>query len=181
MQPVFVVVSAPVLFGAAPTVVQLIVGARIEAPTCAVAWVPQPSAQPLSVQAATTTTITNVAITHIRPAIKRRSFRSGSPLLRAEPGRCLNPGLVLAGAKPGVHSGGLQCGSLPREPHQHCVSVQFPGAPYGYSEASAIPVFCITLLNTWKITAVDQPNSSTPFIAVIGPRSFQSSVGVMSP
>ena len=75
MQPVFVVVSAPVLFGAAPTVVQLIVGARIEAPTCAVAWVPQPSAQPLSVQATITTTTANVAITRISPAIKRTRSR----------------------------------------------------------------------------------------------------------
>jgi hypothetical protein len=35
--------------------------------------------------------------------------------------------------------------------------------------------------STSKMTAVDQPNSSTPFIAVIGPRSRQRSTGVTSP
>jgi hypothetical protein len=35
--------------------------------------------------------------------------------------------------------------------------------------------------NTSKITAVDQPNNSTPFIAVIGPSKCQRSTGVMSP
>jgi hypothetical protein len=37
------------------------------------------------------------------------------------------------------------------------------------------------LRSTSKITAVDQPNSSTPFIAVIGPSSRQRSNGVTSP
>ena len=75
MQPVFVVVCAPVPFGAAPTAAQLIGGVRIEARTYAAAWAPLPSAQPLSVQAAITTTTANVAITRISPAIKRTRSR----------------------------------------------------------------------------------------------------------
>jgi hypothetical protein len=35
--------------------------------------------------------------------------------------------------------------------------------------------------NTSKMSAVDQPNKSTPFIAVIGPSSCQRCVGMMSP
>jgi len=75
MQPVFAVVCAPVLLGAAPTVAQLIGGVRIEARTYAAVWAPLPSAQPLSVQAAITTTTANVAITRISPAIKRTRSR----------------------------------------------------------------------------------------------------------
>ena len=37
------------------------------------------------------------------------------------------------------------------------------------------------LRSTSKITAVDQPNSSTPFIAVSGPSSRQRVAGTMSP
>jgi hypothetical protein len=35
--------------------------------------------------------------------------------------------------------------------------------------------------NTWKMTAVDQPNSRTPFMAVIGPSKRQCSTGTTSP
>jgi len=38
-----------------------------------------------------------------------------------------------------------------------------------------------TFCSTSKITAVDQPNISTPFIAVIGPSKRQRSTGVTSP
>jgi hypothetical protein len=41
--------------------------------------------------------------------------------------------------------------------------------------------FSIALRNTSKITAVDQPNIRTPFIAVMGPSSSQSRSGVTSP
>jgi hypothetical protein len=39
----------------------------------------------------------------------------------------------------------------------------------------------MVLRNTSKMTAVDQPNSSTPFVAVRGPSSRQSATGVTSP
>src|SRR5438105_1601730 len=39
----------------------------------------------------------------------------------------------------------------------------------------------IVLRSTSKMTAVDQPNSITPFIAVSGPSRRQSCTGVMSP
>jgi hypothetical protein len=40
---------------------------------------------------------------------------------------------------------------------------------------------CVVRRSTSKMTAVDQPNSSTPFIAVIGPSSRQRSTGMTSP
>src|SRR6266436_5099766 len=36
----------------------------------------------------------------------------------------------------------------------------------------------MVLRSTWKITAVDQPNSNSPFIAVIGPSRRQRAIGV---
>jgi hypothetical protein len=39
----------------------------------------------------------------------------------------------------------------------------------------------IVLRSTSKMTAVDQPNNSTPFIAVIGPSKCQRTNGVTSP
>jgi hypothetical protein len=39
----------------------------------------------------------------------------------------------------------------------------------------------IVLCSTSKMTAVDHPNIRAPFIAVMGPSSFQSSTGVTSP
>ena len=39
----------------------------------------------------------------------------------------------------------------------------------------------MVLRSTSKTTAVDHPNSSTPFIAVIGPSNRQLSIGTMSP
>jgi hypothetical protein len=51
-----------------------------------------------------------------------------------------------------------------------------------FSTASAsLPPAINVIRNTSKITAVDQPNSSTPFIAVIGPSRCQRSTGVTSP
>jgi hypothetical protein len=44
----------------------------------------------------------------------------------------------------------------------------------------AIPVVSV-FCNTAKMTAVDQPNSNTPFIAVIGPIKCQRCNGVTSP
>ena len=43
------------------------------------------------------------------------------------------------------------------------------------------PVAISVIRKTSKITAVDQPNNSTPFIAVIGPSKCQRSTGVTSP
>jgi len=39
----------------------------------------------------------------------------------------------------------------------------------------------IVLRSTSKISAVDQPNSRTPFIAVIGPKRRHRATGVISP
>jgi len=47
-------------------------------------------------------------------------------------------------------------------------------------DVAAAPSLTV-LRSTSKMTAVDQPNSSTPFIAVIGPSSRQRSTGVTSP
>jgi len=46
---------------------------------------------------------------------------------------------------------------------------------------SAVPLVIIVFRRTAKMTAVDQPNISTPFIAVIGPSKFQRCNGVTSP
>jgi hypothetical protein len=51
----------------------------------------------------------------------------------------------------------------------------------GYSTAAAGDVCLIVLRSTSKMTAVDQPNTSTPFIAVIGPISRHRSTGITSP
>jgi hypothetical protein len=40
---------------------------------------------------------------------------------------------------------------------------------------------CMVLRSTSKMTAVDQPNSNTQFIAVMGPSSRQRSTGSTSP
>src|SRR5204863_9907362 len=45
----------------------------------------------------------------------------------------------------------------------------------------SLPPAVSVIRNTSKITAVDQPNSSTPFIAVIGPSKCQRTTGVTSP
>jgi hypothetical protein len=77
------VVFAPAALGqAVSTVASLTVVVRRieEGPTCAGAWVLLPSAQPRSAEPRTTTT--NVGITHIQPAIERRSrpLRQEAPL-----------------------------------------------------------------------------------------------------
>ena len=55
-------------------------------------------------------------------------------------------------------------------------------APYfGHPRFSPLPLARSVMRNTSKITAVDQPNSSTPFIAVIGPSKCQRTTGVTSP
>jgi hypothetical protein len=46
---------------------------------------------------------------------------------------------------------------------------------------SSVPAVVIVFRRTSKMTAVDQPNSSTPFIAVIGPSKCQRCTGVTSP
>ena len=46
---------------------------------------------------------------------------------------------------------------------------------------SSVPLVTIVLRRTAKMTAVDQPNNSTPFIAVIGPSKCQRCSGVTSP
>jgi hypothetical protein len=46
---------------------------------------------------------------------------------------------------------------------------------------SPSPLASSVIRNTSKITAVDQPNNSTPFIAVIGPSRCQRTTGVTSP
>jgi hypothetical protein len=51
----------------------------------------------------------------------------------------------------------------------------------GYSTAAAGDACLIVLRSTSKMTAVDQANTSTPFIAVIGPISRHRSTGITSP
>ena len=63
---------------------------------------------------------------------------------------------------------------------QHRTALFNPTPGLGRSQES-ISTFIRALRSTSKITAVDQPNSSMPFIAVIGPSSRQGSTGVMSP
>ncbi len=48
-------------------------------------------------------------------------------------------------------------------------------------DGPSLSASCNALCRTSKMTAVDQPNSSTPFIAVIGARSFHSVTGTTSP
>jgi hypothetical protein len=50
--------------------------------------------------------------------------------------------------------------------------------PHDWAPSSRLRIAC---LNTSNMTAVDQPNSRTPFIAAIGPRSCQRSTGTTSP
>jgi hypothetical protein len=47
--------------------------------------------------------------------------------------------------------------------------------------AAALRIVVSAFRNASKITAVDQPNNNTPFIAVIGPSRCQRSTGVTSP
>jgi hypothetical protein len=47
--------------------------------------------------------------------------------------------------------------------------------------SASLPPAISVILNTSKITAVDQPNMRTPFIAVMGPSRCQRSTGVTSP
>jgi hypothetical protein len=50
-----------------------------------------------------------------------------------------------------------------------------------YPESATSELIFIVFCRTSKMTAVDHPNIRAPFIAVIGPSSFQSSTGVTSP
>src|SRR5947207_573055 len=50
-----------------------------------------------------------------------------------------------------------------------------------FSRARCSPLASKVVRNTSKITAVDQPNIRTPFIAVIGPSRDQRLTGVTSP
>jgi len=50
-----------------------------------------------------------------------------------------------------------------------------------FSTAAVGEPLGIVLRSTSKMTAVDQPNRSTPFMAVIGPISRQRSIGTTSP
>ena len=62
--------------------------------------------------------------------------------------------------------------------HQRTLQESAGAAPPCY----ASPLLVISSLrSTSKMTAVDQPNSSTPFIAVIGPSKCQRCTGVTSP
>ena len=52
----------------------------------------------------------------------------------------------------------------------------------GAGYTSVLPLSVTSVLrSTSKTTAVDQPNNSTPFIAVMGPSKCQRSTGVTSP
>jgi dienelactone hydrolase len=55
------------------------------------------------------------------------------------------------------------------------------GPHYSDSRCRSLRGAAIVLRRTSKMTAVDQPNNSTPFIAVIGPSKCQRSNGVTSP
>jgi hypothetical protein len=57
----------------------------------------------------------------------------------------------------------------------------YPGYPRPSPCLSSLRTVVMTLRRTSKITAVDQPNNRTPFIAVMGPSKFQRSPGVTSP
>jgi hypothetical protein len=50
--------------------------------------------------------------------------------------------------------------------------------PHDWAPSSRLRIAC---LNTSNMTAVDQPDSRTPFIAAIGPRICQRSTGTTSP
>src|ERR1700722_9641651 len=50
-----------------------------------------------------------------------------------------------------------------------------------YPESAMSELIFIVFCSTSKMTAVDHPNIRAPFIAVMGPSSFQSSTGVTSP
>ena len=52
---------------------------------------------------------------------------------------------------------------------------------WAFSAAAVGEPLVIVLRSTSKMTAVDQPNRSTPFMAVIGPISRQRSIGTTSP
>ena len=57
-----------------------------------------------------------------------------------------------------------------------------PKADIGaYSVATVWKPIIIAFCSTSKMTAVDHPNNSAPFIAVIGPSSRQPSTGITSP
>jgi hypothetical protein len=50
-----------------------------------------------------------------------------------------------------------------------------------YPESAMSELIFIVFCSTSKMTAVDHPNIRAPFIAVMGPSSFQSSTGITSP
>ena len=52
---------------------------------------------------------------------------------------------------------------------------------HAYRRSSSLRWIVIALRSTSKMTAVDHPNNSTPFIAVIGPSNCQCSRGSTSP
>ena len=51
----------------------------------------------------------------------------------------------------------------------------------GYRGSAMSELIFIVFCSTSKMTAVDHPNIRAPFIAVMGPSSFQCSTGVTSP
>ena len=57
----------------------------------------------------------------------------------------------------------------------------YSGHPRVSLRPSSLRMVVMTLRRISKMTAVDQPNNRTPFIAVIGPSKCQRSVGVTSP
>jgi hypothetical protein len=66
-------------------------------------------------------------------------------------------------------------------PHNSNMSANSPRQPRQRPHSLAFAAECIARLSTSKMTAVDQPNISTPFIAVIGPSSRQRSTGITLP
>ena len=67
---------------------------------------------------------------------------------------------------------------------RHCNGPWMPLTDTAPGSTLYVPPRCgviSVLRSTSKMTAVDHPNNSTPFIAVIGPSRCQRSIGVTSP
>ena len=89
----------------------------------------------------------------------RHTFRGFLPWRFAYAGPGVRRATVMGPASANLHSGGL-------------------GA---YSGPSSVETIAIVFCSTSKMTAVDHPNISAPFIAAMGPSNCQRSTGSTSP
>jgi hypothetical protein len=105
-----------------------------------------------------------------RPPTVRFSFHCRRP---AKPQADLLSSLP-ADAGGSARRSGLNVTLTPTAPH-------YSRYPRLSLSPSSLKMVISALRSTSKMAAVDQPNNSTPFIAVIGPSKCQRSTGVTSP